>query len=173
MSDEEANGLGDGVRRAREAAGLTQQQLGEQSGKGRNYIAQLETGKITNPGIYTFFDIASVLGKRVEDLMNVPRVERLSTGRSRARRRIVRPIGDVIADVSARAATMKADPYEVPDGPDARVFVGTTGLRIDDLIRAGHDYAEKWAEYPGVSEQDSVAGALIFGIVCGAEYGMG
>lgn len=82
---EEDHGMADRLRAARTAAGLTQHELGRLSDTGRTYIAQVEIGRITNPGAYTLYAVCAVLGLRMEDLMNVPRVERTTKGLSRRR----------------------------------------------------------------------------------------
>ena len=53
--------VGRNVRRAREAAGLTQEQLAERSGFSQQYISDLERGR-RNPTIVSVFEIAQALG---------------------------------------------------------------------------------------------------------------
>ena len=53
--------VGRNVRRARDAAGLTQEQLAERSGFLQQYISDLERGR-RNPTIVSVFEIAQALG---------------------------------------------------------------------------------------------------------------
>ena len=53
--------VGRNVRRAREAASLTQEQLAERSGFSQQYISDLERGR-RNPTIVSVFEIAQALG---------------------------------------------------------------------------------------------------------------
>lgn len=62
-------GLSLNVRRLRKGAGLTQEQLAEQVGVSQPAIAQIETGKIKNPGVDVLIALAGALGKSVDDLV--------------------------------------------------------------------------------------------------------
>ena len=53
--------VGRNVRRAREAVGMTQEQLAEKSGFTQQYVSGLETGK-RNPTIVSLFELAQALG---------------------------------------------------------------------------------------------------------------
>lgn len=83
--------LGDNLRVARLTRGLSAARLGELAGVAPSHISSIETGKRPNPGAFTLYAIARVLGVRLEDLMGVPRVERTTKGRSNARR-----VGNVV-----------------------------------------------------------------------------
>lgn len=78
--------LGASLLAARLDAGLTHRQLGAMAGIAGSTISSIETGKAPNPGAYTLYRVAIVLGVRLEDLMGVPRVELTTKGRSRVRR---------------------------------------------------------------------------------------
>lgn len=52
--------IGENVRRARLARGLTQEQLAERSGFSQQYISELEHGK-RNPTIVSIYEIAQAL----------------------------------------------------------------------------------------------------------------
>lgn len=79
--------LGANLRAARLEAGWNHRELAEMTGANQTTYSDVETGRITNPGVYTLYKLAVVLGVRLEDLMGVPRVEATTKGRSRARRR--------------------------------------------------------------------------------------
>lgn len=53
--------VGRNVRRLRQAAGLTQEQLSERVGFGQNYVSSLEGGK-RNITVVTLFEFAQALG---------------------------------------------------------------------------------------------------------------
>lgn len=53
--------VGENVRRARLAAGLTQEQLAERSGFSQQYLSGLEQGK-RNPTIVSIYELANALG---------------------------------------------------------------------------------------------------------------
>ena len=53
--------VGENVRRARLAAGLTQEQLAEHSGFSQQYLSGLERGK-RNPTIVSLYELAIALG---------------------------------------------------------------------------------------------------------------
>ncbi|WP_223592392.1 helix-turn-helix domain-containing protein [Neobacillus bataviensis] len=60
--------LGDAIRPLRQAKGLTQEQLAENSKLNRTYMVDLET-KNVNPSFYTIYKIAIGLGIPVEELV--------------------------------------------------------------------------------------------------------
>ena len=60
--------VGRNVRKAREAAGLTQEQLAVKSGFGQQYLSGLENGQ-RNPTVVTVYEIAQSLGVSHLDLM--------------------------------------------------------------------------------------------------------
>lgn len=63
-----ASGLGAGLKRHREAAGLSRPQLGERSGLHRSRIAALERGKF-EPRLGTLLRIAAGLGVSPDELL--------------------------------------------------------------------------------------------------------
>jgi len=56
------------VRKLRHELGLSQEDLGEQSGLTRNYIGMIERGE-TSPTLDTVEAIAQALGKRAKELL--------------------------------------------------------------------------------------------------------
>jgi glucose-1-phosphatase len=62
-------GLGLRLQKARQAAGLTQQELCQKSGLSYSTLAKIERGAIKSPSIFTIQQIAAVLGTTMDDLM--------------------------------------------------------------------------------------------------------
>ena len=60
--------FGQALRRLRVAAGLSQEQLGLESGVQRNFISLIETGQ-NQPTITTIFKLASALGTKPSKLL--------------------------------------------------------------------------------------------------------
>lgn len=79
-----ASNLGLAIKQVRESAGLTQDDLSDKAGLAYSTLAKIEQGAIKNPSIFTVFAIAEVLGVTVEQLMEIPVVDRTTpkTGRS-------------------------------------------------------------------------------------------
>lgn len=69
-------GLGKSLQKARQAAGLTQQQLCQRAGLSYSTLAKIERGAIKAPSIFTIQSIAAVLGLTLTELMGeiAPRV---------------------------------------------------------------------------------------------------
>lgn len=61
--------MGDNIRRMREMAKLSQQQLADQSGISKAQISRLESGSQINPQIQTVIAIATELGTTIEELI--------------------------------------------------------------------------------------------------------
>ena len=60
--------LGVALRRCRQAAGLSQEQLGLEAGVQRNFISLIETGQ-NQPSITTVFKLAGALGMKASELV--------------------------------------------------------------------------------------------------------
>lgn len=69
-------GLGKSLQKARQAAGLTQQQLCQKAGLSYSTLAKIERGAIKSPSIFTIQSIAASLGLTLTELMGeiTPRV---------------------------------------------------------------------------------------------------
>lgn len=63
--------VGENVRKARLAKGLTQEKLAELSGLTQQYISELENGK-QNPTVITLYELGQQLGATVADLVKSP-----------------------------------------------------------------------------------------------------
>lgn len=79
------NTLGENLSRMRKARGLTQDALASGAGTHRTVIASLEGGRVTNPGVYTLYSIALVLGEPLERIMGVQAIAETTKGRVRAK----------------------------------------------------------------------------------------
>ena len=64
-------GLGKRLQKARQAAGLTQQQLCQQAGLSYSTLAKIERGAIKTPSIFTIGQIATVLGTTLDELVGM------------------------------------------------------------------------------------------------------
>lgn len=60
--------FGQVVRRRREAARLSQEELGARTGLSRNYVGMIERGE-TNPTLMVLRDLASALGTTMSSLI--------------------------------------------------------------------------------------------------------
>lgn len=63
-------GLGDRLQKARQAAGLTQQELCQKSGLSYSTLAKIERGAIKSPSIFTIQQIAASLDTTVDKLLS-------------------------------------------------------------------------------------------------------
>ena len=61
--------VGDNVRKARIAAGMTQEELAETSGFSQQYISSLECGR-RNPTVVSVYELANALGVAHEQLIS-------------------------------------------------------------------------------------------------------
>ena len=62
--------MGYNLKKAREAAGLTQEELAEKSGVKRGTISNIETGKQTDMMVGNLKRIAEALGCEISDLVD-------------------------------------------------------------------------------------------------------
>ena len=63
--------VGQNLRRARKAKGLTQEQLSERTGFAQQHLSELETGQ-GNPTVVTLYELAQVLDVTVAMLVTPP-----------------------------------------------------------------------------------------------------
>ncbi len=61
--------LGEAIQTARQAAGLTQQDLCHKAGLSYSTLAKIERGAIKTPSVFTVFKVAEVLKSSMDDLM--------------------------------------------------------------------------------------------------------
>jgi transcriptional regulator with XRE-family HTH domain len=74
--------LGRALRGLRQAAGLSQEQLGLEAGVQRNFISLIETGQ-NQPTITTIFKLARALGMKASELVAAAEIEADQKVRSR------------------------------------------------------------------------------------------
>ncbi len=68
MADPLTTAFGQVIRRKREAAGLSQEELGEKTGLSRNYIGMVERAE-TNPTLLVIQSLAKALGTTMAALV--------------------------------------------------------------------------------------------------------
>ncbi len=73
-------GLGKRLQQARQAAGLTQQQMCQKAGLSYSTLAKIERGAIKSPSIFTIGQIAAVLNSSLDDLVGSPTAKGGSSG---------------------------------------------------------------------------------------------
>jgi len=77
-------GLGKRLQKARQTAGLTQQQLCQKAGLSYSTLAKIERGAIKSPSIFTIGQIAAVLGTSLDNLVGVPNAGLAAKKRSKS-----------------------------------------------------------------------------------------
>jgi transcriptional regulator with XRE-family HTH domain len=77
--------IGKNLRAARAREGMALKELAAHIGLSASYVSQVENGYVKTPGIGPLYTWASALGVRMEDLMELPRIEHTSKGRRRAK----------------------------------------------------------------------------------------
>ncbi len=77
--------FGRALRRLRLAAGITQEQLGLESGVQRNFISLIETGQ-NQPTVTTIFKLAKALGMKASELVEEAEREVLTNQKTRRAR---------------------------------------------------------------------------------------
>ena len=61
--------LGSTIRKLRERAGLTQDELATKAGISQPYLSQLEAGSVKRPAVQVVHRLAKALGVTIEDLL--------------------------------------------------------------------------------------------------------
>lgn len=77
---EQAQHLAAGLRSRREGAGMTQEQLAAQARVAVATVRKIESGSVTNPGIFTVIAMLSALGAAAEDIAVLAAMPRLELG---------------------------------------------------------------------------------------------
>ena len=57
------------LKRLRQAAGISQQELASRAGLSVSLVAKLEHGKEANPRLSTLYDLADILGAKLSELV--------------------------------------------------------------------------------------------------------
>lgn len=85
-SGQEEKNLGKRLQKARQAAGLTQQELCHRTGMSYSTLAKIERGAIKSPSIFTIASIANALRTSLDDLTGLAKTKhaQLPNGRSKS-----------------------------------------------------------------------------------------
>lgn len=141
--------LGDWVRTARTAQGISQRALADRSGLSRSYLCDIERGRGAQPSVATLDKLASALGASRADLLRVAGIleppGRLSDERERRFLTVYRDLGAGAQDAVERFARFLhaeehrwvqarlLDEEDVQTGPAASVPRGPTLFdRLED-----------------------------------------
>jgi len=148
-------GLGKSLQKARQAAGLTQQELCQRASLSYSTLAKIERGAIKAPSIFTIQSIAAVLGLSLNDLLGgvTPKVAAVS-----AKKTSKSGVEFVYFDINGclvrffhRAFTMLAEDTGVQ--PDV---IETTFWHYNDAVCRGdlslEDFNRSFADRLGVPE---------------------
>jgi transcriptional regulator with XRE-family HTH domain len=143
------DGLAGNLRRVRETRHLTQEALGARADVSRNYIASLELGRITTPGVYPLYRLACALGVTLEALLGRPTLDTSSV------RVHVYTLVDAQRELEARLALVGAEPFEVMTPAQADMYlpssIGTgelmsaAQLAVTNHLRASRMVPDEWA----------------------------
>lgn len=119
--------LASNVRRIRDASGLTQDALGQLSGRGRNYIASLETGRITTPSALALYDIAAALGVCMETLLGRPQLPTEPAAMS---------LPEAQRELERRLEVMGLQPFVGMDPEQFAAYMPEPNVSIETLFEA-------------------------------------
>jgi transcriptional regulator with XRE-family HTH domain len=141
--------LAGNLRRVRETRHLTQEALGHRANVSRNYIASLEVGRITNPGVFKVYRLARALGVTVEALLGRPALDTASV------RAHVYTLADAQRELEARLALVGAEPFEamtpaqatayLPSSIDSEELMSAAQLAITNHLPASRTVPDEWA----------------------------
>jgi len=146
-------GLGKRLQKARQTAGLTQQQLCQQSGLSYSTLAKIERGAIKSPSIFTIGQIAAVLGTSLDNLVGV-------SNTAQAKKRSKSGVSFAFFDINGclvrffhRAFTKLAEQTDAPADVIERTF-----WHYNDAVCKGEmsisDFNQALAKKLGVSKLD-------------------
>jgi transcriptional regulator with XRE-family HTH domain len=143
------DGLAANLRRVRETRRLTQEALGARAGVSRNWIASLELGRITNPGVYPLYRLACALGVTLEALLGRPALDTASV------RVHVYTLADAQRELEARLALVGAEPFEVmtpaqaaaylPPSIGSEELMSAARLAVTNHLPASRVVPDEWA----------------------------
>lgn len=78
-------GLGKSLQRARQAAGITQQELCQRAGLSYSTLAKIERGAIKSPSIFTIQRISQALGVDLNQLVGTPTIPSSKSNKKRSK----------------------------------------------------------------------------------------
>jgi transcriptional regulator with XRE-family HTH domain len=149
MESEANDSLARNLRRVRETRRLTQEALGARAGVSRNWIASLELGRITNPGVFPLYRLACALGVTLEALLGRPALDTASV------RAHAYTLVDAQRELEARLALVGAEPFEVMTPAQATAYlpssIGTeelmtaAQLAVTNHLSASRYVPDEWA----------------------------
>jgi transcriptional regulator with XRE-family HTH domain len=149
-------GLGKSLQRARQAAGLTQQELCQRAGLSYSTLAKIERGAIKSPSVFTIQTIAAVLGVTLNDLMSQLPARVASPAKKRSKsgvRFVYFDINGCLVRFFHRAFTSLAE--ETGAQPD---IIETTFWHYNDAVCRGdltlEAFNEAFAKKIGVESVD-------------------
>jgi transcriptional regulator with XRE-family HTH domain len=149
-------GLGKSLQRARQAAGLTQQELCQRAGLSYSTLAKIERGAIKSPSVFTIQTIAAVLGVTLNDLMSQLPARVASSAKKRSKsgvRFVYFDINGCLVRFFHRAFTSLAE--ETGAQPD---IIETTFWHYNDAVCRGdltlEAFNEAFAKKIGVESVD-------------------
>jgi FMN phosphatase YigB (HAD superfamily)/DNA-binding XRE family transcriptional regulator len=150
-------GLGKRLQEARQAAGMTQQELCHHAGLSYSTLAKIERGAIKAPSIFTIQSIAHALNITLSDLMgSVAPIKSLETPQKRSKsgiRFVYFDINGCLVRFFHRAFTRLAEETGVPSD-----LIETTFWHYNDAVCRGEmpleDFNSEFASRIGVPELD-------------------
>jgi FMN phosphatase YigB (HAD superfamily)/DNA-binding XRE family transcriptional regulator len=150
-------GLGKQLQRARQAAGLTQQELCQRAGLSYSTLAKIERGAIKSPSIFTIQSIAAALNTSLNELMGiVGPVKSPETPKKRSKsgiRFVYFDINGCLVRFFHRAFTRLAEETSVPAD-----VIETTFWHYNDAVCRGEmsmdEFNRLFAERIGVPTLD-------------------
>jgi transcriptional regulator with XRE-family HTH domain len=149
-------GLGKSLQRARQSAGLTQQELCQRAGLSYSTLAKIERGAIKSPSVFTIQTIAAVLGVTLNDLMSQLPARVASPAKKRSKsgvRFVYFDINGCLVRFFHRAFTSLAE--ETGAQPD---IIETTFWHYNDAVCRGdltlEAFNEAFAKKIGVESVD-------------------
>lgn len=141
-------GLAQRIQAARQAAGLTQQQLCQKTGLSYSTLAKIERGAIKAPSIFTISHIAQVLGVTLESLAGSPDVHVPSLSVKKISRSGIKfvyfDINGCLVRFFHRAFTQIAQDSDV-----AADIIETTFWHYNDAVCRGEMTVEEFNEVLG------------------------
>src|SRR5690606_17023813 len=149
-------GLGKSLQKARQAAGLTQQQLCQKASLSYSTLAKIERGAIKSPSVFTIQSIAAALGVTLSELMGdiSPKAVDVPKKTSQSGVRFVYfDINGCLVRFFHRAFTRLAEESDAPAD-----IVETTFWHYNDAVCRGDmsmdDFNQVFAERIGLEHLD-------------------
>lgn len=130
--------LASNVRRLRHNADMTQAALGARSGKGRNYIASLEIGRIPTPSAAALYDVARALGVSMETLMGRPELPCAPADMT---------LAEAQTELERRLDVIGLQPFVGMDAEQFRAYMPDTEVSREGMLEAAGNAVRKHLHY--------------------------